>query len=506
MKPKDKGLRKRAAGYLRVSTYHDGKQAPEHYRDAINRYVDANDHLLVETFEDLDFSGRDQNRPAFQELLGRRKEFDLIVVPRLSRFGRNMRQNLEIYDLLEEEGIGLVCIDLGVDTTTASGRFARNMFTAMAEFESDRLGEQWKATHRYLKNAGRPIGGTNTPYGFRYDKSEGVQTYFVHKAEAKVVREVFDRFLRNESLRSIVTGFNERKVPTGQRGAKKWSHSTIGNMLENPAYAGLAVDPDGNLIAATWEEIVSKETWERARDLRTVDKDRVRQTRKPRQGSGQYLLSGIVVCGACGKNLHHRPAAGHRPEIYACPDMARGEGSCKGGSVDATRAERMVAEAYLQRLVSPEAQALLHREEILEPDVDDLDTRLDEIDRQMERLVTLAIASESPLAQQTFQRKSIQLEESREALLAQRRAATSEAAQSEVRVTEMRRFLGDLARHVPELWADNSLSPEALDRYEDVLALHSREIGEQRQILSTLIERVETVPGTRPKKVKVVWR
>jgi DNA invertase Pin-like site-specific DNA recombinase len=42
----------------------------------------------------------------------------IILVPKLSRFGRNMRQSLEPYDLLEESGVDLAFLDLRVDTST----------------------------------------------------------------------------------------------------------------------------------------------------------------------------------------------------------------------------------------------------------------------------------------------------------------------------------------------------------------------------------------------------
>jgi putative DNA-invertase from lambdoid prophage Rac len=118
--------RRRAAGYLRVSTARDGMKADAIYREQITRHVKAHDLRLVETFEDIGWSGRkgSKRRPRFEEMLsaGEAGRFDVLVVPKLSRFGRSMRDNLAAYDRLEAAGVAIAFLDLGADTSTPAGR------------------------------------------------------------------------------------------------------------------------------------------------------------------------------------------------------------------------------------------------------------------------------------------------------------------------------------------------------------------------------------------------
>lgn len=81
------------AGYFRVSHARDDMRAPELYRDQIERYC-AYKHLqLAEIFSDIDYSAfrGAKARPALEQLKARRFEFGGVVVPKLARFGRSVR-------------------------------------------------------------------------------------------------------------------------------------------------------------------------------------------------------------------------------------------------------------------------------------------------------------------------------------------------------------------------------------------------------------------------------
>jgi hypothetical protein len=136
----------------------------------------------------------------------------------------------------------------------------------------------------------------------------------------------------------------------------------------------------------------------------------------------------------------------------------------------------------------------------------DYEAGLKDIERKFQRLVDLTLASEGPLAEKTFQQKASELEDQREAILKEQQKQVVEAAENEVRIEEMGRFLGDLARAVPELWDEGALPEDAVERYESVLDMHVTDVAQRRALLKTLISKVRTVPGTRPKKVRVVWR
>jgi DNA invertase Pin-like site-specific DNA recombinase len=56
-----------------------------------------------------------------------------VVVPKLSRFGRSLAHLIELFETFETDGIALVLLDVGIDTTTSQGRLLRHIMAAFAE-------------------------------------------------------------------------------------------------------------------------------------------------------------------------------------------------------------------------------------------------------------------------------------------------------------------------------------------------------------------------------------
>jgi DNA invertase Pin-like site-specific DNA recombinase len=109
------------AGYLRVSQARDDMKAPEIYRSEIERYCRYRNLTLGEIFSDIDFSGYNssEKRSALNELVRRRHEFAAVIVPKLSRFGRSLKHLTQLFVTFDRDGIALVFLDLGMDTSTS---------------------------------------------------------------------------------------------------------------------------------------------------------------------------------------------------------------------------------------------------------------------------------------------------------------------------------------------------------------------------------------------------
>src|ERR687891_2835995 len=165
------------AGYYRVSVARDEMKAPELYSDEINRYCIYRNLKLVEIFSDIDYSGynKSEKRPALNELVRRRHEFSAVIIPKLSRFGRSLKHLTRLFDTFDSDGIALVFLDLGMDTSTSQGRLLRNIMAAFAEYESDVRGDYTRANIRRVLQQGRPFGGP-APYGYIYDRVD--RTYY----------------------------------------------------------------------------------------------------------------------------------------------------------------------------------------------------------------------------------------------------------------------------------------------------------------------------------------
>lgn len=130
-------------GYVRVSTV---GQKLEVQIDQIKRFIDyRNDFNLIKIFEDK-ASGKDINRPGYAEMLElldtNPHDISLIVISKLDRIGRNLRDILELSDWLNAQNIGLVSIADNIDTTTTTGKLFFHITAVFAEYELARINER----------------------------------------------------------------------------------------------------------------------------------------------------------------------------------------------------------------------------------------------------------------------------------------------------------------------------------------------------------------------------
>ena len=80
-------------------------------------------------------SGAQRERPAFQAALGYMRRGDTLVVWKLDRLARSLKQLIETIEELGGRGIGFRSLTEAIDTTTAGGKLVFHIFAALAEFE-----------------------------------------------------------------------------------------------------------------------------------------------------------------------------------------------------------------------------------------------------------------------------------------------------------------------------------------------------------------------------------
>ncbi|EQD43912.1 resolvase domain-containing protein, partial [mine drainage metagenome] len=118
-------------GYARVSTA--DQQA--------NLQVDALREAGCESIYEEVVSGVSRARPRLEECLRHLRQGDTLIVWRLDRLGRSLKDLVAIVSDLERQKIGFQSLTESIDTTTAGGKLIFHIFGSLAEFERSLLSE-----------------------------------------------------------------------------------------------------------------------------------------------------------------------------------------------------------------------------------------------------------------------------------------------------------------------------------------------------------------------------
>ena len=432
----DAGL---AAGYVRVSQVGgrggDSFLSPELQRERIEAWAAYRQHRIVEWYTDLDVSGRTGvRRPEFERLMAdaRAGRFGIVAVYRLTRFGRSVKDTATRYEELRQLGVGLVSVTEDIDTTTAGGKFMQNMLFAMAEFESERIGEEWSSVHRTRRGRGLAHASRGV-YGYH---TEGAVPVSPDPAEARAVRGAYLLRADGASLGHVRRWLHDEGYrPRG--GGDYFAASTVRRMLSNPLYAGM-VEADGQVIAGRHEAIVPRDVWDRVQALHahaaTVTRYRV------------GLVAGLVVCATCGYRMQAFTLRGER--YYRC-SAAKMTRPCQHPTIMAMPKLDAHVEQMLLRRLDPRrmprgGRARAGDAEARQRRRSQLDRRAADLARALDRLADERYLLGS-LSQDEYQRQAARLVDERSRV--EREA--EETAAAAARTVKMRAWSSDAWHRLP---------------------------------------------------------
>ncbi|ORA58294.1 MULTISPECIES: recombinase family protein [Mycobacteroides] len=136
-------------GYARVSTV----------EQSVGLQLDALHAAGVERiFTDEGISGSVSSRPELDRCLEVLREGDTLVVWRLDRLARSLKNLLELMESLSARGVHLRSLTESIDTSSASGRLVLSVFGALAEFERSLIIERTQAGLAAARLRGAKIG------------------------------------------------------------------------------------------------------------------------------------------------------------------------------------------------------------------------------------------------------------------------------------------------------------------------------------------------------------
>ena len=150
--------KKAIAVYLRVSTTAQDHRSQE---PDLKAWLRTNRKSRRTIWYRDTFTGATMNRPGMRKLDAdiRADKIGTVVAWRLDRLGRTVLELLSWLKELEVAGVEFVSVRDTVDTTTASGRYFRNMLAASTEYEREIIGDRVRAGQAVAREKGKRWGG-----------------------------------------------------------------------------------------------------------------------------------------------------------------------------------------------------------------------------------------------------------------------------------------------------------------------------------------------------------
>lgn len=328
------------------------------------------DWEVIEHYTDAGISGSSLVRPGIQTLIeaATQGEFDILLCEALDRLSRDLSDIALLFKKMEFAGIKIITLSEGEISALHIGlKGTMNSLYIKDLQEKTRRGMRGKA------ESGLSAGGL--AYGYRVTNAgekRGLRE--IDPEEASIVQRIFHEYaMDNRSPKTIAAQLNAEHVPSPS--GREWTQSTLnGNrhrgtgILNNPLYEGQQIwnrqrfikDPvSGKRVPRFNPEKLWIKT--QVPELRIINEDlwlaaRARQKILDAKGEylgarkrPQYLLSGLLKCGACGGGF-----AKINSERYGCA-AARNKGHSVCGNVRTIKRELLessVLDALETRLMN----------------------------------------------------------------------------------------------------------------------------------------------------------
>ncbi len=501
----------RAALYARVSTETQQARGTIGSQLAVLRdRVAAEGDELVAEFCDDGHSGARLDRPGLDALRDAAEAGLIETVWCLSpgRLARIYAYQVIVPGELALHGVSARFTDAPALGDDPQATLLTRVQGVIAEYERAKIAERYRRGKLFRSRAGEVLAW-RTPYGYRRIPRDqaGAARLEVFEPEAAVVRRIFDDYVNGgHSLREIVRRLSADGVPAPKDNRPLWGTSTLSRLLHNEAYIGRVYfnrteavpdprpgkrsrqvpRPREEWIAIAVPPVICEQTFEAAAAVR-----RDNSKWSPRRAEpGQWMLRGLVKCGACAAGCNCRKMRGrngtwHR--YYHC----RNHDPIKAGGASQLCPERNIRADALDTFVFGQVRAALLRPDVLLAGEQALAVRTPAPD---DELLT------AELARLARKKDAAQAERKRLADLYQ--AGLTELTDMQQRATEIGRRHSELTqRHASlteqrhELTRDNQLRHRVGDFAQRVLAVTDTLSYDHKQALLRLVVEEVRVTG-----------
>lgn len=353
----------RAAIYARVSTEEQATQgfSIAAQLEELGRYAEFQNLEIVGQYVDEGASGKSiSGRIEMKRLLKdvQKGRFDYVLFYKLDRIARDLKDALEISDILDQNNVKMYVHVEKIDTSTSSGKMYFQIMGSVAEFERNTIVDRVKMGMTQRAREGNFNGGQC----LGYDNVE--KSLVINEDEAAIVREIFCLSEQGLGYKAIVSRINSKGYRT-KRG-NLFSVNAIKQILDNPMYIGKirfnqvefwtekrrkGTNPNHLLADGIHKPIIDLDQWKRVQNLRK------KRSYKPTRSDEPFILTGLLKCPVCGSGMvagRSKGAMGISYRYYVCGEHHnKGKAACSANSIRADTAEQQVMHRLSSLVSSP---------------------------------------------------------------------------------------------------------------------------------------------------------
>jgi site-specific DNA recombinase len=313
--------------YVRQSQDKSGNEAAvERQESSCRKLAEAKGWESLALYRDNDKSATNgKERPEFERLLrdieaGR---ISGVLVWHLDRLTRTIRDLTRVIEAGKAHRVNIASVHgVSLDLGDPTGVAVATILTAIAAMEVQHKGNRQREANHQRAKAGKAFW-TRRPFGY----NRGPDGVFIVEDEAELIRSAAESVLAGSTVAAIARTWNDagfrttdvRKDTAGRitKAGGLWGVTQVRRLLVNPRYAGKRLYNGEEMEAGgLWDPILTEET-HRALEERLTDP---RRKTAPDDLNSKYLLSGICICGKCGKKMFASPvkSTGKEWMVYRC--------------------------------------------------------------------------------------------------------------------------------------------------------------------------------------------
>ena len=381
-------MNKKVALYVRVST---DAQAEEGYSinaqsEKLIAFCQVKGFGEYELFVDGGYSGSNLNRPEMQRLIKEinSKNISHVVVFKLDRLSRSQKDTLNlIEDVFLPNETDFVSIHENFDTSTPYGRAMIGIISAFAQLERENIFLRTRMGMVERVKDGLWMGGGRIPFGYDYDKEQGI---LVPNADAEKVKKIYELYLKGYSSNKIAMMLDLKY------------DKLVTQILTRKSNTGCIVYK-GEEYKGQHEAIISLDMYLQTMRVMT-ERSVVRATQ------AYHLLTGLCYCGECGARMRYQKwgKSGYKLVCYSQdknkPHMVK-DANCTNEKIWADTVEDVVIKDLFRISANLSEEDFRDEFDVVNP-VEELEERCTLLTTKIKRLYNMYAENENEILLETI--------------------------------------------------------------------------------------------------------